>query len=60
MVLRVGDRIGIDLDLKLGNASEAVQISEATPLLQANRGTASFVVEQHKVVTLPLAATSFP
>jgi hypothetical protein len=59
LALRVGDRVGIDLDLKLGDAAQAVQVTAAAPLLQSNRGTVSFVVEQKKIVTLPLDGRNF-
>jgi hypothetical protein len=57
--LRVGDRATVDLDLVLGDASQAVEVSAAPPLLQSARGTVSFVVEQQKVVTLPLDGRNF-
>lgn len=59
IVLRVGDRASVDLDLKLGDATQTVQVTAAAPLLQSNRGTVSFVVEQKKVVTLPLDGRNF-
>ena len=59
IVLRLGDRIGIDLELKVGDATESVQVKAAVPLLQSSRGTVSFVVEQKKVVTLPLDGRNF-
>ncbi|MFN0101675.1 MAG: carboxypeptidase regulatory-like domain-containing protein [Bryobacteraceae bacterium] len=59
VVLRVGDRVGLDLDLKLGDAGEVVEVTAAPPLLQANRGTVSFVMERRKVVTLPLDGRNF-
>src|SRR5687768_13803732 len=49
LVLRVGDRVGIDLSLQVGQISESVEITAAAPLLQSNRGTTSFTVEQKKV-----------
>ncbi|MBS1832996.1 MAG: carboxypeptidase regulatory-like domain-containing protein [Acidobacteria bacterium] len=57
--LRVGDRVNVDLDLKLGTAGDAVEVTAAAPLLQAGRGTVSFVVEQKKVVTLPLDGRNY-
>jgi len=59
ILLRVGDRTGIDLELRLGEVSESVEVTAAPPLLQTSRGTASFVVEQRKVVTLPLDGRYF-
>src|SRR5690348_15319759 len=45
LVLRVGDRLSLDLDLTLGEVSQAVEVTVAAPLLQASRGTVSFLVE---------------
>jgi hypothetical protein len=59
IVLRVGDRVALDLSLVLGDASQRVEVTEAPPLLQSTRGTVSFVVEQRKVVTLPLDGRNF-
>jgi len=59
VVLRVGDQIALDLGLQIGALSESVNVTAATPLLQASRGTVSFVVEQQKVVTLPLDGRNF-
>lgn len=59
IVLRVGDRTGIDVELRVGDASQSVQVTAAAPLLQSSRGTVSFVVEQKQVVTLPLDGRNF-
>ena len=59
LVLRVGDRLSLDLNLKIGDVSQAVEVTAAAPLLQSSRGTASFIVEQKKVVTLPLDGRNF-
>src|SRR5262249_11084733 len=54
VVLRVGDQVSLDLPLQIGGVTETVNVTEAAPLLQSNRGTVGFVAEQQKVVTLPL------
>ena len=59
IALRIGDRIAIDLQLKVGDAAQSVQVSAAPPLLQSDRGTVSFVVEQKKAVNLPLDGRNF-
>src|SRR6185295_15961809 len=59
LVLRVGDQVSLDLSLQIGGVTEAVNVTAAAPLLQASRGTVSFVVEQRKVVTLPLDGRNF-
>lgn len=59
LVLRVGDRLGLDLELRVGEVSQSVEVTAAAPLLQSSRGTASFVVEQKRVVSLPLDGRNF-
>ena len=57
--MRVGDQVALDLALQIGNVTESVNVTAAAPLLQSSRGTVSFVVEQQKVVTLPLDGRNF-
>jgi hypothetical protein len=57
--LRVGDRISLDLELRVGDVSQSIEVTAAAPLLQSTHGTASFVVEQKKVVSLPLDGRNF-
>ena len=57
--LRVADRISLDLGLELGDVVQAVDVTASAPLLQATTGTVSLVVEQKKVVTLPLDGRNF-
>ena len=59
LALRVGDQVSLDLSLQIGGVSETVNVSAAAPLLQSSRGTVGFVVEQQKVVTLPLDGRNF-
>ncbi len=59
IALRVGDRTTVDVDLQLAGAIETLRIDAAAPLLQSSSGTVSFVVEQKKVVTLPLDGRNF-
>src|SRR5688572_29741036 len=59
IVVRVGDQISLDLELRVGDVSQSVEVTAAAPLLQSSRGTASFVVEQKKVVSLPLDGRNF-
>ncbi|WP_321476943.1 TonB-dependent receptor [uncultured Paludibaculum sp.] len=59
ILLRVGDRLDIPLALKVGDSSQTVEVTAAAPLLQSNRGSVSFMVEQQKVVTLPLDGRNF-
>ena len=57
--LRLGDRLRLDLRLELGEVSEVLEVRAETPLLRASAGATGFVVEQKKVVTLPLDGRNF-
>lgn len=59
IVLRLSDRSEVDLTLQVGNAGQTVEVTAQAPLLQSGRGTLSFVVEQKKLVTLPLDGRNF-
>jgi hypothetical protein len=59
VALRVGDQVSLELPLQIGRVTETINVTEAAPLLQSNRGTVGFVVEQEKVVTLPLDGRNF-
>jgi hypothetical protein len=59
VVLRVGDRVNLDFELRVGELSQSIDVTAAAPLLQASRGTAGFFVEQKKVVALPLDGRNF-
>ncbi len=59
ILLSVGDRAGLDLNLAIGDASQSIKVSAAHPLLQSNRGTVSFLVDRQKVETLPLDGRNF-
>jgi opacity protein-like surface antigen len=49
----------LDVELRLAEEAQSVEVMAAAPLLQASRGTVSYVVEQQKVVTLPLDGRNF-
>jgi hypothetical protein len=59
VALRVGDQITLDFALPVGDVTESINVTAAAPLLQSSRGAVSFVVEQEKVVTLPLNGRNF-
>lgn len=59
IVLRVGDRVGLDLELRLGAAQQSLTVREGAPLLQTERGGTGYVVEQRKVVNLPLDGRNY-
>lgn len=59
IVLRVGDRVGLDLELRVGAAQQSLTVREGAPLLQTERGGTGYVVEQRKVVSLPLDGRNY-
>ena len=59
ITLRTGDRIALDLELTIGNETESIEVTADAPLLQTTSGAASFVVEQKRIVTLPLDGRNF-
>jgi hypothetical protein len=59
VMLRVGERLALDLALQVGDVSESMVVTAAAPLMQSARGTVSYAVDQAKVVTLPLDGRNF-
>ena len=59
ILLSVGDRVNLDLELTIGNTAESIEVTAAAPLLQTTRGTAGFVMEQMRMVNLPLDGRNF-
>lgn len=59
IALRVGDQVNLELELRVGDVSQSIEVTAAAPLLQSTRGTASLVVEQKKVISLPLDGRNF-
>ncbi|MEW5978752.1 MAG: TonB-dependent receptor [Acidobacteriota bacterium] len=57
--LRVADRISLDIRMELGDVVQTVEVTAAAPLLQTTTGTVSLLVEQKKIVTLPLDGRNF-
>ena len=60
VTLSVGDRLQLDIELRVADLSEMVEVTEpTTPMLQDARGSVGFVVDQKKIVTLPLDGRNF-
>lgn len=57
--LRLADQISLDVHLAIGEAVQAVDVNEQTPLLQTASGSVNFSVDEKKVVTLPLDGRNF-
>ncbi|HXN25248.1 MAG TPA: TonB-dependent receptor [Candidatus Dormibacteraeota bacterium] len=54
ITLQVGQQVGIEIKLSLGNVSEVIQVSEDVPLVQSENASLGNVVDQKKIVELPL------
>lgn len=59
VVLQVGDQIQMDLTVQVGDLSQSVEVSAQAPTLQSARGSVGFVVEQRKIVNVPLDGRNF-
>lgn len=59
VMLQVGEQVGLDLSLALGDVSQSIEVTADAPALQATRGTVSFTLDQKKIVTLPLDGRNF-
>jgi hypothetical protein len=57
--LDTGDKRIVDIALELAARSQTVDVVAATPLLHAESGTVSFVVERRQAATLPLDGRNF-
>jgi hypothetical protein len=56
---RVNDRLRVDLALQVGSVSESVMVTGAPPLLQTEDATVGQVVDNQKIVELPLNGRSW-
>ncbi|MBK9168584.1 MAG: TonB-dependent receptor [Bryobacterales bacterium] len=59
VALRIGSHAELMVELAVGDARLAVEVSAAAPLLEAGRGTVSMVAGREQVVTLPLDGRNF-
>jgi hypothetical protein len=59
IVLRLGDRISLDVKLEVGQTSQSIEVTAAAPLLQTGSGDMSLNVEEQKIATLPLDGRNF-
>ena len=55
VVVEVNQSLRIDIALEIGTASESVQVTAETPLLQPNSSALGQVVDNRKIVEFPLA-----
>ena len=59
IVLRLADRIALDVKLEVGQPSQSVEVTAAAPLLQTASGEVSQNVDQTKIISLPLDGRNF-
>ncbi|MCX6593537.1 MAG: TonB-dependent receptor [Acidobacteria bacterium] len=59
IVLALGDRHTLDVTLAVGDVQQTVAVTAQAPLLEATRGTVSRVVDQRRIVTLPIDGRNF-
>ena len=59
IALRMGDLVSLDVILEVGQASESVEVTAATPLLKTAGGEMSLNVDEKKISTLPLDGRNF-
>ena len=59
VVLQVGRRIVVDLEMEVGEVNQAVAIEESPPLLQAANAEVSEVVDNARISELPLNGRQF-
>ena len=52
--VRVNDRLRVDLTMTLGAVSESVQVSGAAPLVESETGAIGTVIDNRKIVNIPL------
>lgn len=53
MVLRVGDRIGLDLVMEVGNSAERVTVTGEVPLLRTEDAQMGLVIDNKRIQELP-------
>jgi len=59
IVLQVDQRISVDFSLQLGEVSEKLLVTEAAPLVQSETSSLGDVIENRRVVELPLNGREF-
>jgi hypothetical protein len=59
IVLETGQDFRVDISLKLGTVSETIEVEATAPLLNADNSNIGGVVEQRKIVELPLNGRNY-
>jgi hypothetical protein len=53
--VRVGDKLGLDMQLEVGTVQESVSVTSGATLLEANSATAGQVIDRRRISELPLS-----
>ena len=59
ITLRLGDRTTLDVTLEIGQSSQTVEVTAATPVLQTGSAEVSMNMDEKKVTALPLDGRNF-
>ena len=59
IILRLGDRTSIDVQLSVGQSSQSVEVAGRAPLLQTASGEVSQNIGEKQIVSLPLDGRNF-
>lgn len=59
ITLKIDDRIRVDFTLQVGNVSERILVTEAAPLVQSENASIGNVIDNAKIVELPLDGREF-
>jgi Carboxypeptidase regulatory-like domain len=59
IILNVDDRLRIDLSLRVGEVSERVTVTEATPIVQSESSSVGVVIDNQKILELSLNGRQF-
>lgn len=59
LILETGQDVRLDVSLKIGAASESVEVEASAPLINADNAATGGVVEQRKIVELPLNGRNY-
>ena len=53
--VRIGDRLGLDLKLELGQIEETVMVTAQSPLLEVGSASAGQVIDEKRIAMMPLS-----
>ena len=59
ITLRIDDRLRVDFMLQVGDVSERIVVTEAAPLVQSENASIGNVIDNSKIVELPLDGREF-